>query len=739
MDAKSIRVYSSVYSGIQVLEAIVRGIAVMKRKSDAYVNATQILKVAGVEKGKRTKILEKDITNGEHEKIQGGYGKYQGTWIPLERGRELAHQYGVGHLLAPIFDAAPATSSESFPGSQRFPAVSLSKQPARSSQTAAFPPASVVSPVPDYGIQGSTPSSLELLQKGRLPGAAISPAGLNGVFSGDSDLLFGYQSSDRAPSLKRGRETESLDNIPTHFMAYQPDVEAHAQVSNGDGPPPPKKPRTDNVNAGVLNGATALPSAMMMDYSLRPALFEDLDFSLSKAGSRAQQALVAIDNDDCPRLLSALTILQADNGPHLDGALKLDDEGHTALHWAAALARQGIVEALVRSGTDVTSRNAIGETALMRAVKSSYNYEQQTFGALLSSLEGSLMLVDDSNRTLLHHIVQLAAVKGRATAARYYLQVVFEWIARQLRGNYRDFVDVQDINGDTALNVAARIGSRALVRMLLDVGANRTIPNKLGLRAGDFGVEEDTLQPNPVEDALSSLRANKSAPLQRSSNIISGITAKMEALASEFASELDAKQSAITMNQVHLRVATRQLAEQRRQIQTWKSRCQELDQGKQRVKNVQRALAQEEGFEWTGRTEADGGAARESAGLPFSYRGAARPTPSTVGAVEISFELGTDPPIPSGDSTATLVKLRRIKTWSARVEQILSERIRRLQGAGAYKEVQCKRIVSLCTKVPVEEVERMLESLLNAVESDSDNLDMERVSGFLAKVRNGNI
>ena len=59
---------------------MVRGIAVMRRRADSYVNATQILKVAGVEKGRRTKILEKEILPGKHEIVQGGYGKYQGTW-----------------------------------------------------------------------------------------------------------------------------------------------------------------------------------------------------------------------------------------------------------------------------------------------------------------------------------------------------------------------------------------------------------------------------------------------------------------------------------------------------------------------------------------------------------------------------------------------------------------------------------------------------------------------------------
>ena len=54
----------------------------MRRRSDSYMNATQLLKVAGVEKAKRTRIIERDLvaSGGTYQKIQGGYGRYQGTW-----------------------------------------------------------------------------------------------------------------------------------------------------------------------------------------------------------------------------------------------------------------------------------------------------------------------------------------------------------------------------------------------------------------------------------------------------------------------------------------------------------------------------------------------------------------------------------------------------------------------------------------------------------------------------------
>ena len=74
------QVFGAVYSGVAVYEMACRQVAVMRRRVDSYLNATQILKVAGVDKGRRTKILEREVQVGEHEKVQGGYGKYQGTW-----------------------------------------------------------------------------------------------------------------------------------------------------------------------------------------------------------------------------------------------------------------------------------------------------------------------------------------------------------------------------------------------------------------------------------------------------------------------------------------------------------------------------------------------------------------------------------------------------------------------------------------------------------------------------------
>lgn len=75
--AGNVKVYASAYSQIPVFEAMIRNISVMRRMADSWVNATQILKVAGISKSVRTKILEKQVQTQMHEKVQGGCEYWQ--------------------------------------------------------------------------------------------------------------------------------------------------------------------------------------------------------------------------------------------------------------------------------------------------------------------------------------------------------------------------------------------------------------------------------------------------------------------------------------------------------------------------------------------------------------------------------------------------------------------------------------------------------------------------------------
>ncbi|CAK7212676.1 Transcription factor mbp1 (MBF subunit p120) [Sporothrix curviconia] len=107
-------VYSATYSGIPVYEfqfGVDLKEHVMRRRHDDWINATHILKAAGFDKPARTRILEREVQKDVHEKIQGGYGKYQGTWIPLDHGEALAQRNNVYDRLRPIFEFTPGDVS----------------------------------------------------------------------------------------------------------------------------------------------------------------------------------------------------------------------------------------------------------------------------------------------------------------------------------------------------------------------------------------------------------------------------------------------------------------------------------------------------------------------------------------------------------------------------------------------------------------------------------------------------
>ncbi|KXT00677.1 hypothetical protein AC578_8260 [Pseudocercospora eumusae] len=164
MPPPSDKIYSATYSNVPVYEYNVNGNHIMRRRSDDWINATHILKVADYDKPARTRILEREVQKGVHEKVQGGYGKYQGTWIPLQDGRELAAKNGVLEKLRPIFDFVPgdrtpppapkhATAASNKPRAPRAPAQPR-RQPGKEEME---PPAragtkrsAVYANVPDY-------------------------------------------------------------------------------------------------------------------------------------------------------------------------------------------------------------------------------------------------------------------------------------------------------------------------------------------------------------------------------------------------------------------------------------------------------------------------------------------------------------------------------------------------------------------------------------------------------------
>lgn len=98
---------------------------VMRRRQDDWINATHILKAAGFDKPARTRILEREVQKDIHEKIQGGYGKYQGSHIQLSGPQPLTSLQVLGFpsSMASNLPSEMPSTSDSAPSSSSFRAM----------------------------------------------------------------------------------------------------------------------------------------------------------------------------------------------------------------------------------------------------------------------------------------------------------------------------------------------------------------------------------------------------------------------------------------------------------------------------------------------------------------------------------------------------------------------------------------------------------------------------------------
>lgn len=263
--------------------------------------------------------------------------------------------------------------------------------------------------------------------------------------------------------------------------------------------------------------------------------------------SRPVQPLVAEQVPDSERARQILMNLfinpETDNTvlSHLDSLtsdqidIPLDSTGSAAIHWSASLARVPLIRALINKGASISRVNHSGETALVRGCFVTNNFDQSSFPQLLNLLHPTIPIADNSGRTILHHIAVKSGMKGRSADSRYYLHCLLEFVAKhgasatsQRTGGPKvmslarfigEIVNAQDKSGDTALNIAARIGNKSIIQQLLEVGADSSIPNRAGLRPIDFGVGGD---PVPVPSRREQCWILPPAVVQKRQDIMKG-------------------------------------------------------------------------------------------------------------------------------------------------------------------------------------------------------------------------
>ena len=169
--------------------------------------------------------------------------------------------------------------------------------------------------------------------------------------------------------------------------------------------------------------------------------------------------------DDIPTALAS-TLLTND----ININLVIDEQGHTALHWAAALGRTKIVDLLIGNGANVCSVNFEGETPLMRAAMITCCFDNKCFAHMVEMMSDAITVFDHKGRTILHHISLTSDVEGYADAAIYYMKRLFKTAPKKIM--LKNMLNIQDrFYGETALAIALRAGCQEIADFLAKQGA----------------------------------------------------------------------------------------------------------------------------------------------------------------------------------------------------------------------------------------------------------------------------
>ncbi|KAF2722910.1 apses-domain-containing protein, partial [Polychaeton citri CBS 116435] len=432
----------------------VGGVACMRRRNDGWLNATQILKIAGVDKGKRTKVLEKEILTGEHEKVQGGYGKYQGTWISYRRGREFCRQYGVEDVLRPLLDYDISADGS---GGQGQGQDTPTKEQAMAANRKRYYNQSLDAgrptgngPLTNGGtffqnISPTTSVALAAMNKAaRLNSPAPRP--------GSAQRSQGMGRPPQQDGLPQGSQqsimsTDSFSNDARYDSGYGTQPAA-------TGEPPRKRLKSDSHYESSMP-----PPGLPMDASMRSAtptepnesFYFDPQIDTSQhepvinhnGEPVAAPPLPAATSEEHLEKINTILDLFADPArqdftghPALtqlsgeDLNMPLDNSANNALHWAATLAKVNLLKLLIQRGANIWRGNSAGYTPLISAVIVNNCWEFSCFPDILELLGPLLEVRDLRGQTILHHIATNSGVKGRSPSSKYYLEALLEFLVR---------------------------------------------------------------------------------------------------------------------------------------------------------------------------------------------------------------------------------------------------------------------------------------------------------------------
>jgi transcription factor MBP1 len=579
--------YSATYSGVPVYEFIHPKSSVMRRKKDGWVNATHILKVANFPKAKRTRILEKDVQTGVHEKVQGGYGKYQGTWVPLKRAIEIAQQFGVLNDLNPVFDyisngsitpppapkhhhattatgtrkprtTKPKANKTDIQQSSTKPLnkdLTSNKKPKRQKLNSTRNSDSVSDSTSSDKKKRLTPLSIPSSAQSNIPiSSNLTPtsASRNSLLNSNNNTNNNLNSNDiyfdnssfnkrilKAPnsglsSISQSQSQLQSQSINNDLKILDDDLDGELNDDADENNFNNNLNNNQNENDFQISQNNDFRATNSFHHRLQePSTVEfmsehDLDKALAESetyGELKKPSLYYNNNKNF--MLNQITstqipsnsnlpldksyvkalykyFIEMDSNPECELPnfitqeysdfninQPIDNQGNTALHWACSMGDLKMCEILIKRNCDIHVLNNKGEEPIIRSVIYANCYTRRTFHKLLDLLSDCLLDIDLNSRTLLHHIALATSDKNNLPSSRYYTEILLIKIAETVQSNdlFKEFIDKQDIDGNTALHIMSFNNAQKCIKILLGYNARVDIRNKLNDQVGDYLTE----------------------------------------------------------------------------------------------------------------------------------------------------------------------------------------------------------------------------------------------------------
>ncbi|GEQ70177.1 hypothetical protein JCM33374_g3853 [Metschnikowia sp. JCM 33374] len=191
----------------------------------------------------------------------------------------------------------------------------------------------------------------------------------------------------------------------------------------------------------------------------------------------------------------------------------LDNRGKTALHYAATLANEKLARSLIQLKicSPVRGDNK-GESPLTATIQVTNAMQKGNFPDMLDAwLWPNLWLFDNKNQSFLHYLIQGASKNPKSS--KFYLGKILEWvIASPQKKQHLDTLCNKVVNaqetqrGNTALHLAGENGLKWFVFLLLELDADVTLANNMGVRPNSFDCV------NQVVDARKAFKNNPTSP-----------------------------------------------------------------------------------------------------------------------------------------------------------------------------------------------------------------------------------